>query len=207
MRRKIQKTTPNPGSPEAIKLSCCCAVLDNEHGRGYMGMKGVFSMSAECPLHGAKIKEAEAKQHQRLLAKQAKDESLQKHRKEGGPCKEWKPRMSDEPPGLRKKMPAKERVIRAALKGYAYDELLLDIDSMRLVDIIAAAEHGEFGDTLCAFVALELNECLEEKWSLRKCADAAWAALEKGVEDLGRAASAVELLQVEKERKHVEHKG
>ena len=42
---------PNPGSEEAIKRGCSCAVLDNAHGRGYMGQPGIFVYSEGCPLH------------------------------------------------------------------------------------------------------------------------------------------------------------
>jgi hypothetical protein len=28
---------PNPGSKEAVELSCCCPVWDNHYGRGYGG--------------------------------------------------------------------------------------------------------------------------------------------------------------------------
>jgi hypothetical protein len=48
-------TVPNPGSMEAIKHGCICAVLDNEHGRGCgLGKDGepLFWITAECPLHG-----------------------------------------------------------------------------------------------------------------------------------------------------------
>ena len=43
---------PDPGSREAIEAGCCCAVLDNGHGRGYMGQAGIFVITARCPLHG-----------------------------------------------------------------------------------------------------------------------------------------------------------
>jgi len=49
MRKKWEY---NPGSDEALKRGCRCAVLDNAHGKGYFGMKGVFVMTADCPLHG-----------------------------------------------------------------------------------------------------------------------------------------------------------
>lgn len=48
----------NPGSDEAIAAGCTCPVIDNGHGRGYMGGvtddKGqtVFVISGDCPLHG-----------------------------------------------------------------------------------------------------------------------------------------------------------
>lgn len=49
--------TPNPGSREAIALGCKCPVLDNAHGRGYLGGvknengETVFVYSFGCPVH------------------------------------------------------------------------------------------------------------------------------------------------------------
>jgi hypothetical protein len=42
---------PNPGSDEAIKQGCTCPVLDNGHGTGYMGQKGIFVFNIDCPVH------------------------------------------------------------------------------------------------------------------------------------------------------------
>jgi hypothetical protein len=42
---------PNPGSKEAQDLGCLCPVLDNAHGKGYMGMKDVFVYQQDCPIH------------------------------------------------------------------------------------------------------------------------------------------------------------
>ena len=48
----------NPGSDEAISAGCRCPVMDNGHGRGYLGGvtddKGqtVYIFSGDCPLHG-----------------------------------------------------------------------------------------------------------------------------------------------------------
>lgn len=44
---------PNPGSPEAVKLGCRCPVLDNAHGKGYMGIEALFVYSASCPIHNS----------------------------------------------------------------------------------------------------------------------------------------------------------
>lgn len=43
-----------PGSDEAGKNGCICPVLDNEHGRGYLGRGEEFGwvINGECPLHG-----------------------------------------------------------------------------------------------------------------------------------------------------------
>jgi len=48
---------PNPGSAEARQLGCECPVLDNGHGRGYMGGakdkngETVFVYTVGCPVH------------------------------------------------------------------------------------------------------------------------------------------------------------
>jgi len=54
---------PNPGSEEAQKQGCKCAVIDNHYGEGlsYPGVKGpAFWITADCPIHGTKA-ESEAK--------------------------------------------------------------------------------------------------------------------------------------------------
>lgn len=49
-----------PGSEEAIAVGCSCPVMDNAHGKGYMGGvtddKGqtVYIFSGDYPLHGEK---------------------------------------------------------------------------------------------------------------------------------------------------------
>lgn len=49
---------PAPGSDEALARGCCCPVIDNAHGKGYLGgvwdKDGhiVFVIRADCPLHG-----------------------------------------------------------------------------------------------------------------------------------------------------------
>lgn len=53
----MNKKVPNPGSDEAIAQGCTCPVLDNEHGRGYMGIPNVFVRSEKCPLHGSSSSE------------------------------------------------------------------------------------------------------------------------------------------------------
>lgn len=53
------RAAPNPGSDEAIAKGCKCPVLDNAHGRGYLGKPGIFVLSADCPLHGHAITDAE----------------------------------------------------------------------------------------------------------------------------------------------------
>lgn len=40
-----------PGSNEAIDAGCTCPVLDNSHGKGYLGQKDVYVMTEGCPLH------------------------------------------------------------------------------------------------------------------------------------------------------------
>ena len=44
---------PPPGSDAAVALGCTCPVLDNAHGRGYMGRAGMYVFSLGCPLHCA----------------------------------------------------------------------------------------------------------------------------------------------------------
>lgn len=39
-----------PGGARAVENGCTCPVLDNGHGKGYMG-QGVFVVSVGCPLH------------------------------------------------------------------------------------------------------------------------------------------------------------
>lgn len=49
-----RKDRPNPGSKEAIDLGCVCPVLDNAHGRGAWGTRGVkaiFWICGDCKLH------------------------------------------------------------------------------------------------------------------------------------------------------------
>jgi hypothetical protein len=41
-----------PGSEAAIQNGCTCPVIDNGHGRGYMGISDVYVHSGDCPLHG-----------------------------------------------------------------------------------------------------------------------------------------------------------
>jgi hypothetical protein len=55
----VTAPTPNPGSLEAIVAGCRCPVMDNGHGRGYLGGvldpetgEPVFVIAADCPLHG-----------------------------------------------------------------------------------------------------------------------------------------------------------
>ena len=43
---------PNPGSVAAGDLGCNCPVLDNAHGRGYMGVPNIFVWREDCPIHG-----------------------------------------------------------------------------------------------------------------------------------------------------------
>ena len=42
---------PSPGSDEAIEQGCTCPVMDNGHGRGYLGLPGRFVYVAGCPVH------------------------------------------------------------------------------------------------------------------------------------------------------------
>lgn len=48
---------PNPGSDEAVIRGCTCPVLDNGHGRGYMGGAkdkdgaAIYVYTCGCPIH------------------------------------------------------------------------------------------------------------------------------------------------------------
>lgn len=43
--------TPPPGSKEAFEKGCICPILDNSHGKGYMGVSGIFVYVEGCPVH------------------------------------------------------------------------------------------------------------------------------------------------------------
>jgi hypothetical protein len=45
---------PNPGTQEALSQGCTCPVVDNHHGKGFRGHKGVFIYFANCPVHDRK---------------------------------------------------------------------------------------------------------------------------------------------------------
>lgn len=55
---ELKKNSLPPGSDEAIAAGCVCPVLDNAHGKGYMGGakdengETVYILSWACPLHG-----------------------------------------------------------------------------------------------------------------------------------------------------------
>jgi len=47
----VDRNIPPPGSDEALDRGCLCAVLDNAHGKGWMGVPGQWSIREDCPLH------------------------------------------------------------------------------------------------------------------------------------------------------------
>jgi hypothetical protein len=48
-----EKNKPNPGSPEAVKIGCKCAVFDNHYGKGFpYGGETCFYINDNCPVHG-----------------------------------------------------------------------------------------------------------------------------------------------------------
>lgn len=55
--------TPKPGSREALERGCTCPVIDNGHGKGYMGGARdkdgnvMFVYTAGCPVHAEKVKD------------------------------------------------------------------------------------------------------------------------------------------------------
>jgi len=44
-----------PGSALARRNGCRCPLMDNHYGRGYMGLAGIYVMTEDCPIHGAKV--------------------------------------------------------------------------------------------------------------------------------------------------------
>lgn len=54
----VKADAPNPGSVEAVRLSCTCPVLDNRHGHGVPTDNGpIFWMADSCPIHGPAARE------------------------------------------------------------------------------------------------------------------------------------------------------
>lgn len=55
----------NPGSREAIDAGCTCPVLDNAHGRGWLGGvkdsegRTIYVYTAGCPVHDQPTEEEE----------------------------------------------------------------------------------------------------------------------------------------------------
>lgn len=49
--------TPNPGSDEAVKQGCTCAVMDNNHGRWAPWPNNGWWITAGCPLHAPQDKD------------------------------------------------------------------------------------------------------------------------------------------------------
>lgn len=50
-----KSTVPAPGSSNAILQGCECSPEDNRHGKGYMGVLGVYQKSPVCKLHGQDV--------------------------------------------------------------------------------------------------------------------------------------------------------
>jgi len=57
MKKRI-KPDPSapPGSDEAIAAGCICPILDNAHGKGFMGIEGLYCYNGLCPIHGHLVK-------------------------------------------------------------------------------------------------------------------------------------------------------
>lgn len=49
----MNNSTPPPGSDTALDQGCTCPVIDNGHGRGWMGQPGVYVITEGCPLHAS----------------------------------------------------------------------------------------------------------------------------------------------------------
>ena len=55
--KSVFDTYGTPGSDTAVKNGCSCPILDNGHGRGYLGCGEQFGwvISGLCPLHGSLV--------------------------------------------------------------------------------------------------------------------------------------------------------
>ena len=64
----LNSDKPNPGSKEAVKQGCTCAIWDNSYGKG-IGGNGELNgwwINGACPLHG----------QQELLAEKAAEKAV-----------------------------------------------------------------------------------------------------------------------------------
>lgn len=43
----------SPGAQQARERGCRCPRWDNENGRGYRGIRGVYVRDLACPVHGS----------------------------------------------------------------------------------------------------------------------------------------------------------
>ena len=50
---------PFPGSDEAVRSGCTCPIVDNGHGRGFLGDGRKFGwvLNGDCPIHGHRVEE------------------------------------------------------------------------------------------------------------------------------------------------------
>jgi hypothetical protein len=55
----MTESAPNPGTPEAIALSCSCPVIDNGYGKGWMvkdeNGDTVFVYTVGCKVHSPEL--------------------------------------------------------------------------------------------------------------------------------------------------------
>ena len=49
---------PNPGSRDALKQGCTCAVIDNNHGKFSPFLNGEWWITEGCPVHAPKVTNA-----------------------------------------------------------------------------------------------------------------------------------------------------
>ena len=60
----MNEVIPNPGTQEARNLGCSCPVLDNGHGKGWMGGvkdddgETIYVYTIGCPVHAATLRAA-----------------------------------------------------------------------------------------------------------------------------------------------------
>lgn len=52
-------------------MSCCCPVMDNHHGKGWMGIEGIYVYSGACNLHSAEMKQKEQELDESLVIEDA----------------------------------------------------------------------------------------------------------------------------------------
>lgn len=57
----MKKKQLSPGSDEARAAGCICPVMDNQYGKGYEGMPGIFVRSGACPVHDKTVSKSMAK--------------------------------------------------------------------------------------------------------------------------------------------------
>lgn len=96
---------PNPGTKEAIRAGCTCPVLDNSHGKGYMGQAGVFIYTMGCKIHNHYLKclNAESNTGTATLANRSAGATATSRPRRGRPSGSRSPRSQPKKTGINKK--------------------------------------------------------------------------------------------------------